>query len=89
VIAAESVEMDGRMRQAFEDGAELLWSFESADGQSATFVALLGEQVIAFAKAHFGRTAMYLGGAQYQDVYRLCYVRGSEGILVGLADQLG
>ena len=27
--------------------------------------------------------------AQYEDVYRLCYVRGPEGILVGLAEQLG
>jgi catechol 2,3-dioxygenase-like lactoylglutathione lyase family enzyme len=26
---------------------------------------------------------------QYEDVYRLCYVRGPEGILVGLAEQLG
>ena len=26
--------------------------------------------------------------AQYQDVYRLCYVRGPEGILVGLAQLL-
>lgn len=26
--------------------------------------------------------------AQYEDVYRLCYVRGPEGILVGLAQQL-
>ncbi len=26
--------------------------------------------------------------AQYEDVYRLCYVRGPEGILVGLAEQL-
>jgi predicted enzyme related to lactoylglutathione lyase len=25
---------------------------------------------------------------QYQDLYRLCYVRGPEGILVGLAKQL-
>ena len=25
----------------------------------------------------------------YQDVYRLCYVRGPEGILVGLAEQIG
>jgi catechol 2,3-dioxygenase-like lactoylglutathione lyase family enzyme len=24
----------------------------------------------------------------YQDVYRLCYVRGPEGILIGLAEQL-
>ena len=26
---------------------------------------------------------------QYQDQYRLCYVRGPEGILVGLAEQIG
>ncbi|MES3004438.1 MAG: VOC family protein [Pseudomonadota bacterium] len=26
---------------------------------------------------------------QYQDVYRLCYIRGPEGILIGLAEQLG
>jgi catechol 2,3-dioxygenase-like lactoylglutathione lyase family enzyme len=27
--------------------------------------------------------------AQYQDIYRLCYLRGPEGILIGLAEQLG
>lgn len=26
---------------------------------------------------------------RYEDVYRLCYVRGPEGILVGLAQELG
>ena len=26
--------------------------------------------------------------AQYEDLYRLCYVRGPEGIVVGLAEQL-
>jgi catechol 2,3-dioxygenase-like lactoylglutathione lyase family enzyme len=26
---------------------------------------------------------------QYQDRYRLCYVRGPEGLLVGLAEELG
>ena len=26
---------------------------------------------------------------QYEDVYRLCYVRGPEGILIGLAQELG
>src|SRR5678815_5553083 len=26
---------------------------------------------------------------QYQDVYRLCYIRGPEGVLIGLAEQLG
>ena len=26
---------------------------------------------------------------QYENVYRLCYVRGPEGIIVGLAEELG
>src|ERR1700704_4315080 len=27
--------------------------------------------------------------AQYEDIYRLCFVRGPEGIIIGLAEQLG
>lgn len=26
--------------------------------------------------------------AQYEDIYRLCYIRGPEGILIGLAQEL-
>ena len=26
--------------------------------------------------------------AQYEDIYRLCYMRGPEGIIIGLAEQL-
>ncbi len=26
---------------------------------------------------------------QYEEMYRLCYIRGAEGLLVGLAEQLG
>ena len=26
---------------------------------------------------------------QYEDMYRLCYIRGTEGILVGLAEEIG
>ena len=26
---------------------------------------------------------------QYEDAYRLCYIRGPEGLLVGLAEQIG
>jgi predicted enzyme related to lactoylglutathione lyase len=26
---------------------------------------------------------------QYQDSYRLCYIRGPEGLLIGLAQELG
>jgi len=41
-------------------------------------------------------TRLYKCGAQlvgevvqYEDSYRLCYVRGPEGLLIGLAEQLG
>src|ERR671924_277876 len=27
--------------------------------------------------------------AQYEDMYRLCFIRGPEGIILGLAEQLG
>jgi len=37
-----------------------------------------------------GRGAKLVGEVvRYQDIYRLCYVRGPEGILIGLAEQLG
>jgi hypothetical protein len=26
--------------------------------------------------------------AQFEDMYRLCYIRGVEGLLIGLAEQL-
>ena len=26
--------------------------------------------------------------AQYEDIYRLCFVRGPEGIIIGLSEQL-
>ena len=29
------------------------------------------------------------GVVQYEDAYRLCYIRGPEGLLIGLAQQLG
>ncbi|TPM28238.1 VOC family protein [Mesorhizobium sp. B2-3-4] len=36
------------------------------------------------------RGARLVGGVvQYKDVYRLCYIRGPEGLLIGLAQELG
>ncbi|MET7950274.1 VOC family protein [Micromonospora sp. NPDC005324] len=36
-----------------------------------------------------GHGAELVGSLErYEDVYRLCYVRGPEGIIVGLAEQL-
>ena len=41
--------------------------------------------------ARLGKRGAELVGkvVQYQDTYRLCYIRGPEGILVGLAQELG
>jgi predicted enzyme related to lactoylglutathione lyase len=41
--------------------------------------------------ARLGKRGAKLVGqlVQYQDMYRLCYIRGPEGILIGLAQELG
>jgi catechol 2,3-dioxygenase-like lactoylglutathione lyase family enzyme len=45
------------------------------------------EEVIARLRAH---GAELIGEVvQYEDMYRLCYIRGPEGIIVALAEQLG
>jgi predicted enzyme related to lactoylglutathione lyase len=37
----------------------------------------------------FNRGAQLVGEVvQYQDSYRLCYIRGPEGLLIGLAQEL-
>ena len=44
------------------------------------------EDVIARLRTHGAELVGEL--AQYEDSYRLCFVRGPEGIIVGLAEQL-
>ena len=44
------------------------------------------EDVVARLRAHGAQLVGEL--VQYEDKYRLCYVRGPEGILVALAEQL-
>jgi predicted enzyme related to lactoylglutathione lyase len=41
--------------------------------------------------ARLGKRGALLVGevARYEDAYRLCYIRGPEGILIGLAQELG
>jgi predicted enzyme related to lactoylglutathione lyase len=38
-----------------------------------------------------GRYGAHVVGevVNYQNVYRLCYIRGPEGLLIGLAEELG
>lgn len=45
------------------------------------------DAVIARLRAH--RAELVGEVVRYEDVCRLCYVRGPEGIVVGLAEQLG
>ena len=44
------------------------------------------DDVVARLRAHGAELVGEV--AQYEDVYRLCYVRGPEGIIVGLAEEL-
>lgn len=45
------------------------------------------EDVVARLRAHGAEMVGEI--VQYENVYRLCYVCGPEGIVVGLAEQLG
>ena len=44
------------------------------------------DAVVAHMQAH---GAELIGQMQYEKSYRLAYIRGPEGIIVGLAEQLG
>ena len=45
------------------------------------------DDVVARLRAHGAELVGEV--AQYEDKYRLCFIRGPEGIIVGLAEQLG
>jgi catechol 2,3-dioxygenase-like lactoylglutathione lyase family enzyme len=45
------------------------------------------DDVVARLRGHGGELVGEI--VQYEDAYRLCFVRGPEGIVVGLAEQLG
>lgn len=44
------------------------------------------DEVVARMRAH---GAEIIGEMQYEDTFRLAYIRGPEGIIVGLSEQLG
>ncbi len=45
------------------------------------------DDVVARLRDHGGELVAEI--AQYKDMYRLCYLRGPEGIIIGLAEELG
>jgi GNAT superfamily N-acetyltransferase len=62
LITPAAFALDDSLRRAFEERAERLWPVVSADGVDAVFVAVIDGEVVSFAVAQFGRTAVYLGG---------------------------
>src|SRR3954452_8117599 len=44
------------------------------------------DDVVARLRSHGGELVGEI--AQYEDVYRLCFLRGPEGIIIGIAEQL-
>jgi catechol 2,3-dioxygenase-like lactoylglutathione lyase family enzyme len=44
------------------------------------------DDVVARLRRHGGELVGEI--AQYEDIYRLCFLRGPEGIIIGLAEQL-
>jgi hypothetical protein len=50
-------------------------------------VLIVVEDVVARPRTHGAELVGEV--VRYEDSYRLCYVRGPEGIIVGLAEQLG
>ena len=45
------------------------------------------DDVVARLRTHGGELVGEI--TRYEDIYRLCFVRGPEGIIIGLAEQLG
>ena len=45
------------------------------------------DDVVARLRGHGGELVGEI--AQYEDVYRVCFVRGPEGVVIGLAEELG
>jgi catechol 2,3-dioxygenase-like lactoylglutathione lyase family enzyme len=45
------------------------------------------DDVVARLRRHGGELVGEM--AQYKDIYRLCFLRGPEGIIIGLAERLG
>jgi catechol 2,3-dioxygenase-like lactoylglutathione lyase family enzyme len=45
------------------------------------------DDVVARLRRHGGELVGEI--AQYEDIYRLCFLRGPEGIIIGLAERLG
>jgi catechol 2,3-dioxygenase-like lactoylglutathione lyase family enzyme len=98
VVGLDGVRVDiAMMRTPDGHGRLELTKFHTPTAVSAEPENALGLRSIMFAVDDIDATVAGLRAhgaelvgevAQYQDSYRLCYVRGPEGIIVALAEQL-
>jgi catechol 2,3-dioxygenase-like lactoylglutathione lyase family enzyme len=103
VVGLEGVRAEIAMMRAPDGGSRVeLTKFHAppavrAEPESAPANAL-GIRRIMFAVDDIDDVVARLGNhgaepvgeiAQYEEVYRLCFLRGPEGIIVGLAEELG
>ena len=76
--------------------SRFIWPAVIADNRTAP-VNALGYLRVMFAVDDLDGTLRKLGGraplvgevVDYEGIYRLCYIRGPEGVLIGLAQELG
>ncbi len=102
IVGLEGVRADAAMMQTPDGHGRLeLIKFRSPSTQGGNrdapantpgirHVAFGVEDIDAVVAGLRARGAEFVGGLErYEDSYRLCYVRGPEGIIVELAEQIG
>ena len=80
-----------------KDVRATLAMMRTPDGQGNAPVNTLGLRRVMFAVDDFDAVVAHIrahgaeliGEMRYENAYRLAYIRGPEGIIVGLAEQLG
>jgi hypothetical protein len=65
-----------------------VWACGHADEHHGDTSRLAVDDIDAVVAHMRGQGAELIGEMQYEDTYRLAYIRGPEGIIVGLAEQL-
>jgi catechol 2,3-dioxygenase-like lactoylglutathione lyase family enzyme len=100
VVGLEGVRVDAAMMQTPDGNARLeLVKFHSYQGDNGhapantpglRHIAFAVEDIDAVVAGLRARGAELVGELErYEDSYRLCYVRGPEGVIIELAEQIG
>jgi len=101
VVGLEGIEVEFAMVEASQGGRLELIKFHTPSGPAADghapantpgirHVAFIVDDIdaaVASSRAHGGELVGEV--ERYGDIYRLCYIRGPEGIIVELAERIG